>query len=129
MEFPLPSVKQTKNARTLRKEMSESQKKLWQELRAGRIGFKVKREFPLGAYTLDFYCHEALLCIEVDGEQHDPVKDCERDAALQDLGIETVRFSSSECFSDSRRVAENVYTICVERTGRNPFPEPDAPSP
>ena len=109
--------------------MSESQKKLWLLLRAGRIGFKIKREFPLGAFTMDFYRHEALLCIEVDGEQHDPAKDRQRDAALRDLGIETVRFSSSECFADAKRVADNVLSICIERTGRDPFPEPDAPSP
>ena len=129
MEFPRPTVGQTKNARRLRNEMSESQRKLWQELRAGRTGFKIKREFPLGAFTMDFYCHEALLCIEVDGEQHDPAKDSERDTALRDLGIETARFSSSECFADARRVAENVLSICIERTGRDPFPDPDTPSP
>ena len=100
--------------------MSESQKRLWYELRAGRIGFKIKREFPSGAFTLDFYCHEALLCIEVDGEQHDPVKDRERDAALLNLGIKTVRFSSIECFEDPESIAKTVLAICIKRTGHAP---------
>ena len=78
---------------------------------------------------MDFYCHEALLCIEVDGEQHDPDKDRERDVALRDLGIETVRFSSSECFAKPSRVAEHVLSICIQRAGRNPFPDPETPSP
>ncbi|MCH7903312.1 MAG: DUF559 domain-containing protein [Armatimonadetes bacterium] len=109
--------------------MSESQKRLWYEVRAGRIGFKIKREVPLGVFTLDFYCHEALLCIEVDGEQHDPDKDRERDAALRDLGVETVRFSSIECFEEPESVAKHVLEICIQRSGRDPFREQDAPSP
>ena len=104
--------------------MSESQRKLWQELRANRIGFWFKREFPLGCYSLDFYCHEALLCVEVDGEQHNVLRDSQRDAALHELGIATVRFTSRECFSDPGLVAKNVLLICIERTGRDPFPDP-----
>lgn len=104
--------------------MSESQRNLWQELRANRIGFKFVREFPLGPYSLDFYCHEALLCVEVDGEQHDPLRDGERDEALLSLGVMTQRFSSQECFADPRLVASHVLLVCIERSGRNPFPDP-----
>ncbi|MEX2243372.1 MAG: DUF559 domain-containing protein [Fimbriimonadaceae bacterium] len=124
MELPRPNPAQTKKVRKLRKDMSESQRKLWQELRANRIGFWFKREFPLGPYSLDFYCHEALLCVEVDGEQHDPVRDAERDAALLSLGVMTLRFTSRECFFDPGLVAKNVLLVCIERTGRDPFPDP-----
>jgi very-short-patch-repair endonuclease len=128
---PLPrqTKPQTNNARRLRKSMSESQRRLWYELRAHRIGFHFKREVPFGPYTLDFYCHEAALCVEVDGEQHDPATDKERDAYLAANGILTLRYTSRDCFTDQVGVAKDVLRVCIERTGRDPLPPPPQPSP
>ena len=47
----------TGNARRLRHEQTDEEKKLWRALRAGRFaGFKFRRQHPLGEYILDFYC-------------------------------------------------------------------------
>ena len=123
-ELPRPTKPQTNNAKRLRRTMSESQKRIWHELRAHRIGFHFKREVPLGPYTLDFYCHEAKLCVEVDGRQHDSPRDDERDRHLEKHGILTIRYSSQQCFMDPSSVAKDVLHRCIERTGRNPFPPP-----
>ena len=125
MRLPRPSKAQTSNARRLRRTMSESQKKLWQQLRHHKTGFHFKREVPLEQFTLDFYCHEAKLCVEVDGQQHDDVRDAARDALLEQQSITTVRFASRECFKSPERVAARVKGICIERTGR----DPDRPPP
>ena len=57
---------------------------MWSIVRDSKLGFKFKREHPIDRYRLDFYCHEAMLAVELDGEQHNPAKDVERDAILAD---------------------------------------------
>ncbi len=42
---------------------------LWQVLRTRPSDLKFRRQHPSGAYVADFYCHEARLVIEVDGER------------------------------------------------------------
>lgn len=100
--------------------MSDSQRRLWYRLRAHRLGFHFRREFPIGPYTLDFYCHEAKLCVEVDGDQHDDVRDAVRDAFMAERGIVTVRYASRECFTNTDVVAEDIRLKCIERSGRDP---------
>jgi very-short-patch-repair endonuclease len=124
VNFPRPSKEETERARELRRQSPRSQQRIWQEIRANRLGFKFRREFPLGPYTLDFYCHEALLCVEVDGDQHDPQKDKDRDDALACLGIHTLRLSSRACAREPKEMALRILHTCIERTGRDPFPSP-----
>src|SRR5687768_5663341 len=57
-------------ARKLRRSMSLPEVLLRQELRGARIGTRVRRQHPLGAYVVDFYLAAARLVIEVDGERH-----------------------------------------------------------
>jgi very-short-patch-repair endonuclease len=42
---------------------------LWQALRARPGGWKFRRQHPSGPYVADFYCHEARLIVEVDGDR------------------------------------------------------------
>lgn len=67
-------------------------------LRARKAEFKFRREHPIGPYRLDFYCAEVKVCIEMDGEQHDPERDLVRDRYLAKLGIVTVRIPNIEFF-------------------------------
>ncbi|GAW40499.1 hypothetical protein SH203_00897 [Brevundimonas sp. SH203] len=44
---------------------------MWVHLRRRALdGLKFRRQHPVGVYVLDFYCAEATLAIEVDGETH-----------------------------------------------------------
>jgi very-short-patch-repair endonuclease len=53
--------------------------------------------------VLDFYCHEARLCVEVDGGSHSlgdhAQRDERRDGWLAEKGIRTLRISAS-CILD-----------------------------
>ena len=69
---------------------------VWRLLRGHKEGFKFRREHPIGSYRLDFYCAEVKVCIELDGEQHDPVRDEIRDNYLARLGIVTYRIPNVE---------------------------------
>lgn len=99
--------------------MGEAEKKLWALLRNRRHTFKFRRQHPIGPYFLDFYCAEARLCIELDGEFHVERrdKDAIRDAAIAAHGIETLRIPTTDLYDDPEGVAERIWLKCRERLG------------
>jgi crossover junction endodeoxyribonuclease RuvC len=102
-------------ARRLRRDATESEKRLWWKLRELKpLGYHFRRQSPFQCYTLDFVEHDAKLVIELDGEQHGDTAhrehDAKRDAALASQGYLTLRFWNSE-------IAENLDG-CVDRIYR-----------
>ncbi|WP_445664295.1 endonuclease domain-containing protein [Fodinibius sp. AD559] len=57
-------------ARELRKSMTHGEVLLWQRIRRKSLDYQFHRQIPLLEYIVDFYCHELLLAIEVDGRVH-----------------------------------------------------------
>ncbi len=57
-------------ARKLRRDMSPPEVMVWVHLRARKDGTTFRRQHPVGPYVLDFYCPQARLAIEIDGEHH-----------------------------------------------------------
>ncbi len=92
---------------------------LWRELRRRPAGLKFGRQHPSGPYTLDFYCNDARLAIEVDGEAHEcgdrPEKDSARDAWLAEAGIETMRIPAIEVLHDLEAVLRAVLAQARDR--------------
>jgi very-short-patch-repair endonuclease len=39
-------------------------------VRARQLGFNIRRQHLIGRFILDFYCTEANLVIEIDGDSH-----------------------------------------------------------
>ena len=72
-----------RRARALRGAMSLPEVLLWRVLRRRPGGLKFRRQQPAGPFVADFYCHEARLIVELDGEAHNrgyrPFRDGERD--------------------------------------------------
>lgn len=95
---PIRTKLQIDRARKARQEPSVAEQIVWQLLRGRREEFKFRREHPIGPYRLDFYCAEVKVCIELDGEQHDPVRDEIRDIYLARMGIVTYRIPNVEFF-------------------------------
>lgn len=61
--------KNINNAKTLRTNMTEQEKKLWYKfLRTYPVKFYKQR--TIDNYIVDFYCAKAKLVIELDGSQH-----------------------------------------------------------
>ena len=54
-------------AKNLRKQSTATERHLWYNLRANRLGFKFKRQVPIGTYIVDFVCLEKRLIVELDG--------------------------------------------------------------
>jgi very-short-patch-repair endonuclease len=59
------------NARALRKRLTPQEVKLWTKLRELKaLGFKFRRQAPIGRYIVDFVSFGSKLVIEADGGQH-----------------------------------------------------------
>ena len=91
-------------ARNLRKNMTLPEVRLWHALRQRPAGLKFRRQHPSGKYVADFYCHEARLIIEVDGEAHNrgdlPQRDLIRDRWFADRGISVLRLPAPDILNN-----------------------------
>src|SRR5207249_4194993 len=82
----------TERARELRREMTPTEKRLWSHLRGRRFaGFKFRRQTPVAGYIADFYCAQACLIIELDGESHigKEARDENRQQMLETKGVQS----------------------------------------
>ena len=103
------------NAKLLRKKSTAAEDLLWQIIRNRKVaGFKFRRQHPLKCFIADFYCHEALLVIEIDGSIHniEAIKqyDKQREEEIIELGITVLRFSNEAVFSEPDLVFKNIET-------------------
>ena len=83
-----------------RKEPTEAEEKLWQELRAKKLDAKFRRQHPLNNFIVDFVALRNKLVIEIDGGYHLSKEQQEHDAfrtwVLNENGFEVLRFSNDE---------------------------------
>lgn len=86
-------------SKDLRREMTDEERILWAHLRARRLSnFRFRRQQIIDGFIVDFFCHEAGLVVEVDGEVHDQQAeyDAERDRILSARGLHVLRFRNDE---------------------------------
>ena len=83
-----------KNAKQLRRDMTDAERKLWSILRNRQIGdAKFRRQQPIGPFIADFVCQEARLIVEADGGQHcGSAADDRRTNFLNGAGYRVIRF-------------------------------------
>lgn len=98
-----------KNAKRLRRDMTDAERTLWSVLRARQMeGAKFRRQQPVGTYIVDFLCAEAMLVVEVDGGQHVEERDSGRTADLEALGYCVIRFWNHEVLGNLDGVREAI---------------------
>ena len=102
-----------KTAKRLRKNMTETEKILWNELKNRKVkGLKFRRQHPLLFYIADFYCHEQRLVIEIDGGVHMLEKQKENDenrtAELERFGIRVIRFTNDQVINSIDEVMQSI---------------------
>ena len=97
-------------ARALRKRSTDTEAYLWKRLKNRQIGFKFRRQQPIGKYVVDFVSLDKKLIIEVDGGQHaiDARDDKIRDEWLRGEGYQVLRFWDNEVFSNLEGVLETI---------------------
>ena len=121
---PLPT-RTRDNAKRLRREMTDAERRLWKHLRAGRLeGFKFRRQHPVPPYVLDFCCVEVGLAIELDGSQHSEARDASRSRYLESQGWRIVRFWDNDVLNKADAVVEAIWNI-LSRPTLSPTPLPE----
>ena len=105
-------------ARLLRKNMTTSEKVLWDFLKKKPYGFKFRRQHAIGMYVVDFYCHSLKLVIEVDGSIHDleenKFNDKCREKSLEEEGIRVIRFKNQEVMKHLSTVKAKLLKVLKE---------------
>ena len=110
-------------ARQLRKNATRHERILWRHLRNRQFqGWKFRRQHPVDRYTIDFYCPEARLAIELDGGGHNfmrrEVLDQERTRFLASENIVVLRFWNHQVSQELDGVLETIWSALAQR--RNP---------
>jgi very-short-patch-repair endonuclease len=110
---PKPSQQIRHRAKTLRRNATDAEKKLWHALRDGQLlGIKFRRQHPIDEYIVDFAAPALKLIIELDGGQHNeaPNQACDaaRTAALQNAGWRVVRFWNNEVHENIEGVLQVI---------------------
>lgn len=97
-------------ARELRKNSTLGEVLLWGEIKSRKLGYQFHRQVPIDKYIVDFYCHELMLAIEIDGMTHNFKYDLDRDRQkkLEDFGVNFLRFQEKDVRSNLEGV---VLTI------------------
>ena len=116
---PKPRSGTVQKARKLRGAMSLPEGLLWRVLRTRPGGLKFRRQHPSGVYVVDFYCADARLVLEIDGEGHGmgdrPEHDAARDAWFARAGLATLRIAAREVLNDPDAVVRGIVVACVAR--------------
>lgn len=100
-------------ARHLRNNSTKSEIKLWCMLRDKQmLGYDFHRQKPIDNYILDFFCHELMLGIELDGITHSfedvYAKDMVKEARMKELGINMLRFNDKDVLDDMPNVLRAI---------------------
>jgi len=99
-------------AKKNRKEMTEAERVLWEELRKLNCGYHFRRQHPIGDYIADFACLEKKLVIEVDGGYHnEPTQqqdDQMRTELMESKGYTVIRFKNEEITYDLPKVIARI---------------------
>ena len=99
-----------KKAEILRKNMTKTEKMLWDKLKKNQLGVRFKAQHPMMNFIADFYCHKSKLVLEIDGESHIKQKeyDSGRTAEMEKFGIRVIRFSNDEIIENIEKVIKVI---------------------
>jgi very-short-patch-repair endonuclease len=101
-------------ARQLRNNSTLSEVLLWLELKGKKMnGYDFHRQKPIDNYIVDFFCHELMLAIEIDGISHTweevAVNDEIRQRQIESLGIRFLRFDDNDIKQNMSFVLNTIH--------------------
>jgi len=110
--------------RKLRLNMTESEKKIWNELRNKKLWVKFLRQKPMYVFTEnnwlnrfiipDFYCKEKNLILEIDWNIHNLEEvlelDLEKEKLVNNLWIKVIRIKNEDILNNLNNVLSKIKT-------------------
>jgi len=87
-------------------------------------GYKLRRQYSVEDFIIDFYCPELKLAVEVDGDSHytddAPLSDRKRETKIETFGIRFLRFTNRDIYEN----VEGVLLKIGERIKQITSPTP-----
>jgi len=103
-------------ARELRKNSTLSEVLLYIRIKNKALGVEFHRQVPMLGFIVDFYCHELMLAIEIDGDSHigKEMDDIFRQKELENWGIKFIRFEDIEVKKNMETVIKEISNTIIE---------------
>jgi len=105
----------------LRKNQTKEENLLWHNF-LKKYPLRFRRQYVIGNYIVDFYCHQARLVVELDGSHHydagQQEKDLQRTAYLENQGLTVLRFTNLEVTRQFGLVCQSIDDACTNRFPR-----------
>ena len=106
-------------SRENRKNETEAEEILWEELRNNKLGYKVRRQHVIEGFIIDFAFTSNMLLVEADGGYHEDAEqkkyDEARTASLNELGYEVIRFSNDQIINNTATVVSVIKKLLEDR--------------
>jgi len=110
-------------ARDHRHPLTPAEARVWAKVRNRGLGFKIRRQHPVWRFIADFYCAEAKLVIEIDGDSHTEPEQAAYDAArtewLETREYKVIRFTNDDVYKHLDDVLKEICIVCEERISQH----------
>ena len=109
--FNLPHL--TARRRALRNDLPKAEAILWKYVsKKQMLGLKLRRQYSVDQYIIDFYYPELKLAVEIDGESHINDAQLEYDQRwekyIKKFGITFLRFPNAEIYGNLHEVLQAI---------------------
>ncbi|MCL6591672.1 MAG: DUF559 domain-containing protein [Firmicutes bacterium] len=107
--------KKKERAKELRRNMTETEQILWENLRGNKLnGLHFRKQQVIDGYITDFYCHAARLVLEVDGGIHETQVEADlyRESVLKKRHLKIFRVKNEEVKADLQGVLKKISLAC-----------------
>jgi very-short-patch-repair endonuclease len=97
-------------SQSMRLAPTASEGRLWEAIRAGKLGARFVRQVALGGYIVDFLAPRGRLVLKIDGGYHGVRQraDARRDRVLERLGYRVLRIEARAVHEQLEVVLERV---------------------
>ena len=97
----------------LRNNATKAERILWKYLKNNQLeNSKIRRQYSIDQFVLDFYCPDLKLAIEIDGKSHlnkDQIPyDIERQNYIKSFGIQFLRFTNDDVYNNIESVLTQI---------------------
>ena len=112
MPLKIRNNKLVPNAKSLRRNATKEEKKLWYRF-LNTLPVKFTRQKVTNRYIVDFFCAQRGIVIELDGAQHyeEPAaeQDRIRDTFLADMGYTVLRYSDKDLNANFEGICQDIW--------------------
>ncbi|MBU3926595.1 MAG: DUF559 domain-containing protein, partial [Bacteroidetes bacterium] len=108
--------------RELRKNPTDAEALLWENVRKDRIGYRIRRQHAIETYIVDFVCLSKKTVIELDGEINDyqAKADKLRTEILEENGYSIIRFTNNDVNDHLEEVIKTIKTYLDNKIVEDP---------